>query len=82
MNRNQRRMAAYNAKKAAEFQADKRISRKIDALCGCSERVTKALIDVPRITGDDSADNVCLPNVWVYQAGHRNNRKDATHIIK
>ncbi|WP_445935063.1 transcriptional antitermination N peptide [Pectobacterium carotovorum] len=30
----------------------------------------------------DSADNVCLPNVWIYNAGHRNNRKDATHIIK
>lgn len=76
----------YRAKRASEHRerkaAERRISRKIGALCGCSERVTKALIDVPRITGDDSADNVCLPNVFIYQAGHRNNRKDATHIIK
>lgn len=65
----------YRAKRASENRerkaADKRISRKIDALCGCSERVTKALIDIPRIKGDDSADNVCLPNVWIYNAGHR-----------
>ncbi len=46
-----------------------------------TNRVDKALMvrDTPVY---DSADNVCLPQVFIYQAGHRNNRKDATHIIK
>ncbi|AZS56753.1 transcriptional regulator [Pectobacterium parmentieri] len=72
MNRNQRRMAAYNAKKAAERQADKRISRKIDALCGCSERVLKAVNQASeRKPEPEYFGSSCLPQVALYSAGHR-----------
>lgn len=48
MNRNQRRMAAYNAMKAAQKLEVKAYCKKIDRAFsrlseGCSERVTKAI---------------------------------------
>ncbi|EOT0230495.1 hypothetical protein ACNKJC_000714 [Enterobacter hormaechei] len=48
MNRNQRRMAAYNAMKAAQKLEAKAYCKKIDRAFsrlseGCSERVTKAI---------------------------------------
>lgn len=64
----------YRAKRASEHRerkaADKRIIRKIDALCGCSERVAKALIDLPRVN-DEQVGSVCLQDVALYAAGHR-----------
>lgn len=82
MNRNQRRMAAYNAKKAAERQVDIRLARKVElALTGCSERVTKALIDIPRAK-EDGYGSVCLADVALYSAGHRGKPKNPFHVYK
>lgn len=50
------------------------LSRKVD-------RVEKALIGRDTKVYD-SADNRCLPQVAIFQAGHRTVRKDAVHIIK
>jgi len=84
MNRNQRRMAAYNARKAAESMKDVKPQKSIGmALAGCSSRVFKAvsLIDYKasprslRTIGIERDDNksgaTCLPQVAIYNAGHR-----------
>ncbi|MFZ4835903.1 hypothetical protein [Rouxiella sp. Mn2063] len=73
MNRNQRRMAAYNARKAAESMKDVKLQKSIGiALAGCSSRVYKAVNSAAaRIKTEASADNICLPQVAIYNAGHR-----------
>ncbi|WP_051905615.1 hypothetical protein [Pantoea sp. NGS-ED-1003] len=82
MNRNQRRMAAYNAKKAAEATDASRFSKKLTvALSGCSLNVARAT-SAPSLREKHESTAMCLPQVALYQAGHRKVRKDAAHIIK
>lgn len=82
MNRNQRRMAAYNAKKAAEATDASRFSKKLTvALSGCSLNVAKATT-LPSLRDRNEGGAVCLPAVAIYSAGFRKVRKEATHIVK
>ena len=73
MNRNQRRMAAFNAKKSAEQIGQQRFERKLtQAMTGCSDRVNKA-VSAPSVRSkpQPSADNLCLGDVALYAAGFR-----------
>lgn len=70
----------YRAKRASEHRERKAAERR--KRVGTADVLAQLVIQLRDTPVYDSADNVCLPNVWVYQAGHRNNRKDATHIIK
>ena len=48
---------------------------------GCSLTVSRA-INSPSLRSKHESGSACLPDVALYQAGHRTVRKDATHIIK
>lgn len=76
MNRNQRRMAAYNAMKAAQKLEAKAYCKKIDRAFsrlseGCSERVTKAISLSGTRQKEIEGGSVCLPDVAMFAAGHR-----------
>lgn len=76
MNRNQRRMAAYNAMKAAQKLEAKAYCKKIDRAFsrlseGCSERVTKAISLTGTRQKEVEGGAVCLPEVALFAAGHR-----------
>ncbi|MEI2264202.1 transcriptional antitermination N peptide [Erwinia sp. CGal63] len=71
MNRNQRRMAAFNAKKSAEQIGQQRFERKLtQAMTGCSDRVLKA-VNAPSVRSKCESTSMCLPEVAKYQAGYR-----------
>lgn len=66
MNRNQRRMAAYNAMKAAQKLEAKAHCKKIDRAFsrlseGCSERVSKAISLAGTRQKEVEGGAVCLP---------------------
>lgn len=76
MNRNQRRMAAYNAMKATQKLEAKAYCKKIDRAFsrlseGCSERVTKAISLAGTRQKEVEGGAVCLPEVAIFAAGHR-----------
>jgi len=76
MNRNQRRMAAYNAMKAAQKLEAKAYCKKIDRAFsrlseGCSERVSKAISLAGTRQKEVEGGSVCLPDVAMFAAGHR-----------
>lgn len=76
MNRNQRRMAAYNAMKASQKLEAKAYCKKIDRAFsrlseGCSERVTKAISLAGTRQKEVEGGSVCLPDVAMFAAGHR-----------
>lgn len=65
MNRNQRRMAAFNAKKAAEKIGQQRFERKLtQAMTGCSDRVLKAVTHAPnwRVKAEKEVEFVSREN--------------------
>lgn len=74
MNSRERRAQAYRAKCAAE----NRLGRKIEAtLSGCSDRVLKA-VTAPGVRSKCESTSMCLPEVAVYQAGHRKSKDIVT----
>lgn len=82
MNRNQRRMAAFNAHKASEAIEQTRFERRIvSTLSSCNQRVEKAVIS-PSLRDRHESTSVCLPEIAIFNAGYRTVRKDVTHIIK
>ncbi|WP_286880959.1 hypothetical protein [Pantoea sp. UBA5037] len=82
MIRNQRRKAAFNARKASEASEQTRFERRVvSTLSSYNQRVEKAVIS-PSLRDQKTTGSACLPEVAIYSAGFRNGRKDATHIIK
>lgn len=80
MNRNQRRMAAYNAMKAAQKLEARAYCKKIDRAFsrlseGCSERVTKAISLAGTRQKEVDGGAVCLPEVAIFAAGHRKSKQ-------
>lgn len=80
MNRNQRRMAAYNAMKAAQKLETKAYCKKIDRAFsrlseGCSERVSKAISLAGTRQKEIEGGSVCLPEVALFAAGHRKSKQ-------
>jgi len=81
----------YNARRAAKNRESKVVERRMitavaTAMLGCSERSAKALtlIDGPAAPrqAQEECGAMCLPQVALFNAGHRKTRKDAVHIIK
>lgn len=75
MNRNQaRRLAAFNAKKAAEKRLESRIG---EILSGCPSRVDRAT-SLCSLRDSNTSGSACLPDVGLYAAGHRNSKDSVT----
>lgn len=78
--RNRRR--ARRAAQQEQKQVDARLARKIAvASAGCSLNVARAT-SAPSLREKHESTAMCLPQVALFQAGHRKARKDAVHIIK
>lgn len=74
MPRNKQKNLARAAAHRAEKAGQQRFERKIEAaLSGCSDRVLKAVTQAPnwRVKDQPSADNICLGDVAIYNAGFR-----------
>ncbi|EPJ5099859.1 hypothetical protein P0309_003903 [Citrobacter freundii] len=68
MNRNQaRRLAAFNAKKAAEKHFANRIG---EILSGCPSRVDRAT-SLGSLRDSNTGGAACLPEVAIFAAGYR-----------
>lgn len=65
MNRNQRRMAAYNAQKASQ-EVQQLSQRKVPSRCDKALNGTLTLRDRSSESGA-----ICIPGVAIYFAGHR-----------
>ncbi|WP_419792587.1 hypothetical protein ACN09C_14795 [Serratia fonticola] len=72
---NKKRMAAFNARKAAEVDTKRR------SKIGAADVLALLVIQFRDTTQRDSGA-MCLPEVAMFNAGHRKTRKDAVHIIK
>lgn len=71
MNRNQRRMAAFNARKASEAIEQARFERRIvSTLSSSNQRVEKAVIS-PSLRDRHESTSVCLPEIAIFNAGYR-----------
>jgi len=62
------------------LSADSRLGKSVAmSLSGCSERVYKAVNSLPlRSQQQASSDNICLPDVAIYSAGHRKSADTVT----
>lgn len=76
-----KKLARAVAHRAAKAQASKLESRIVTTLMGCSLNVARAT-SAPSLREKHESTAMCLPQVALFQAGHRKVRKDATHIIK
>jgi hypothetical protein len=82
MNNKQRKKLQRAVEHHAAQRSELRFERKITAaLSGCSLNVARAT-SAPSLRDKHESTAMCLPDVALYQAGFRNVRKDATHIIK
>lgn len=76
------RYRARRAAKREQMQADSKLARNIAlASAGCSLNVARATT-TPSLRSNHDEGAVCLPDVAIYNAGHRTVRKDSIHIIK
>ncbi|MDF9909581.1 UNVERIFIED_ORG: hypothetical protein OKW14_001507 [Pantoea brenneri] len=74
MNRNQRRMAAFNARKASEAIEQTRFERRIvSTLSICNQRVEKAVTS-PSLRDRHESTSQCLPEIAIFAAGYRNSK--------
>jgi hypothetical protein len=82
MNNKQRKKLQRAIEHRAAQRNELRFERKITAaLSGCSLNVARAT-SAPSLRDKHESGALCLPDVALYQAGFRNVRKDATHIVK
>jgi len=76
------RYRARRAAKREQMQADNKLARNIAvASAGCSLNVSRATSS-PSLREKHESTAMCLPDVALYQAGHRKARKEAVHITK
>lgn len=73
MNAKERKKLARAIAHRAEVNKDSKLEKRIAmSLSGCSARVYKATMSLPlRSKEQASADNICLPQVAIFAAGHR-----------
>ena len=73
MNAKERKKLARAIAHRAEVNKDSKLEKRIAmSLSGCSARVYKATMSLPlRSKEQASADNICLPDVAIFAAGHR-----------
>lgn len=75
------RRKAARAKKFAENRADASLTRSIaSAMNNASGRTLKA-INLPTTKEVETIGSICIPDVAIYQAGYREVREGATHIV-
>lgn len=79
-NARNRRRARRKAQREQAMQ-DASLARRV-ANSTCGTRVSKAISLAGTRQKEVEGGAVCLPEVALFAAGHRNTRKDATHIIK
>ena len=76
------RRRALRAAKFAESQADLSLARDISsAATKCSVTTLKA-ISLPAMKEAEQTGSICIPDVAMYQAGHRKIRDGVTHIVR
>jgi cell division ATPase FtsA len=74
--KNLARAAAHHAERMKDVELEKRVAL---SLSGCSARVYKAVNSLPlRTQKQASSDNICLPDVAIYSAGHRKSAETVT----
>lgn len=67
--KNLARAQAHRAERMKDVELGKRVAV---SLSGCSGRVYKAVNSLPlRSQQQASSDNICLPDVAIFAAGHR-----------
>jgi hypothetical protein len=73
MNAKERKKLARAITHRAEVNKDSKLEKRVAmSLSGCSARVYKATMSLPlRSKEQASADNICLPDVAIFAAGHR-----------
>lgn len=73
MNAKERKKLARAIAHRAEVNKDSKLEKRVAmSLSGCSARVYKATMSLPlRSKEQASADNICLPDVAIFAAGHR-----------
>ncbi len=76
MNRNQaRRLAAFNAKKAAEKRLENRIGAILSGRASQAERATKLASITGSTSHEETTGACCLPQVAIFAAGHRKSKQ-------
>ena len=73
MNAKERKKLSRAIAHRAEVNKDSKLDKLVAmSLSGCSARVYKATMSLPlRSKEHASADNICLPQVAIFAAGHR-----------
>lgn len=73
MNAKERKKLARAIAHRAEMNKDSKLEKRVAmSLSGCSARVYKATMSLPlRSKEQASADNICLPQIAIFAAGHR-----------
>ena len=70
------------AKRKADAELAVKIDRAFKKLStGCTERTLKA-ISLPAMKEAEQTGSICIPDVAMYQAGHRKIRDGVTHIVR
>ncbi len=71
------------ASEREESQKDMKLGKSIaTSLSGCSIRVLKATMSLPlRSKEQASADNICLPQVAIFAAGHRSDKYEHPYHV-
>ncbi|THD42793.1 transcriptional regulator [Enterobacteriaceae bacterium ML5] len=80
MNAKERKKLARAIAHRAEVNKDSKLEKRVAmSLSGCSARVYKATMSLPlRSKEQASADNICLPDVAVFNAGYRKSAETVT----
>ena len=80
MNAKERKKLARAIAHRAELNKDSKLEKRVAmSLSGCSARVYKATMSLPlRSKEQASADNICLPDVAVFNAGYRKSAETVT----
>ncbi|WP_313382844.1 hypothetical protein [Pantoea sp.] len=80
--KNLARLQKFQEAKRAEVEPQMRLEKKLTvALSGCSLNVARAT-SAPSLREKHESTAMCLPQVALFQAGHRKVRKEAVHITK
>lgn len=75
----QRRVELSRAEIACKRPAADRVVKAVETE---TEYHKQILAGAAKYMGGEISSGMCIPDVALYQAGHRKVRKDATHIVK
>lgn len=83
MNAKERKKLARAIAHRAEVNEDSKLEKRVAmSLSGCSARVYKATMSLPlRSKEQASADNICLPDVAIFAAGHRSDKYEHPYHV-